>query len=141
MVRIYYWVDNFDPNSTSEAIELQALARRDLPGDDFRHHSSLLERANATYFEQLKGFSFNETALFNDSFDDLAINYVDAVENFSISTFYYTLGAYMGVGKSVECSFHINEVLKVTDEWEKLGSTAATTLMALLPTFLAFGNL
>ncbi|EON68449.1 hypothetical protein W97_07659 [Coniosporium apollinis CBS 100218] len=137
----YYWVDNFDPNSTFEATELQALARRDLPGDDFRHHSSLLEQANATYFEQLKGFSFNETALFNDSFDDLAINYVDAVENFSISTFYYTLGAYMGVGKSVECSSHINEVLTVTDEWEKLGSSAATTLMALLPTFLAFGNL
>ncbi|KAJ9636232.1 hypothetical protein H2199_007907 [Coniosporium tulheliwenetii] len=137
----YYWADNFDPNSTSEAIELQALAQRDLPGDDFQHHSSLLEQANATYFEQLKGFSFNETALFNDSFDDLAINYVDAVDNFSISTFYYTLGAYMGVGKSVDCSSHINEVLTVTDEWEKLGSSAATTLMALLPTFLAFGNL
>ncbi|KAF2198661.1 hypothetical protein GQ43DRAFT_148828 [Delitschia confertaspora ATCC 74209] len=47
----------------------------------------------------------------------------------------------MGMGKSVPCSEYINEVINSKDEWEKMGSQAATTLMTLLPTFLAFGNL
>jgi len=72
---------------------------------------------------------------------DIVASYFDAIVNLSSRTQYYMHGAYLGVGRSSKCSDHINDVLSNKDEWEKMGSSAATTLMALLPTFLAFGNL
>lgn len=86
----------------------------------------------------------NESAIslfMNQTFFDLYSEYVQAVYNTSVLTQFYNFGALMGIGWTVECSDAINTVLESKDEWAKAGSAAATTLMALLPTFLAFGNL
>jgi hypothetical protein len=57
------------------------------------------------------------------------------------ATFYHVHGAYIGVGRNSKCAEQINQVLSDKDEWAKMGSGIATTLMTLLPTFLAFGHL
>lgn len=67
--------------------------------------------------------------------------YYDATLNATIQTFYHVYGPYMGLGMNTACSEYINEVLSDKDEWAKMSSSAATTMMALLPTFLAFGHL
>lgn len=62
------------------------------------------------------------------------------IQDFIHYTTIYLYGSYMGVGSTVECSAYINEVLSNKDPWANAGSAAATTLTALLPTLLSFGN-
>lgn len=49
--------------------------------------------------------------------------------------------SYMGVGWDVKCWGNINAALDLATEWDKAASSAATTLMALIPVLLTFGNL
>ncbi|RDW63316.1 hypothetical protein BP6252_10861 [Coleophoma cylindrospora] len=84
----------------------------------------------------------NSTAIYMDDwFWDLGYEYLLAVYNATVLTQVFNQAALMGVGKTVSCSENINIVLSTKNEWAKAGSSAATTLMALLPTFLAFGSL
>jgi hypothetical protein len=89
----------------------------------------------------LEESGLDRTDLWYDEYVDLSSTYLDAIWNTSAILDYYWVAAYMGIGRSVKCSHQINEILAETDEWENAGASAATILMALLPTFLAFGNL
>lgn len=51
------------------------------------------------------------------------------------------IGAYIGVGWHPSCMKNINQVLEDASEWDKAGANVATTLMALIPTLLTFGNI
>lgn len=55
--------------------------------------------------------------------------------------YFRIVGAYMGVGWRPSCMDNINKVLEDASEWDKAGASAATTLMALIPALLTFGNL
>ena len=72
---------------------------------------------------------------------DLTFFYWSSLAYYWMSIEYWSWGFIYGVGRTVECSKRVDDIIKTKSEWEKLGSGAATTLMALVPTFLAFGNL
>ena len=72
---------------------------------------------------------------------DYTSYYLDVIYNLILATHYYRLGAFAGVGWPVFCSEQVDNVLENLSEWDKAGSNAVITLMALLPFFLAFGNL
>ncbi|OJD34001.1 uncharacterized protein BKCO1_2600036 [Diplodia corticola] len=57
------------------------------------------------------------------------------------STHWKVTASYMGVGWNVRCWGDINAALNMATEWDKAASSAATTLMALIPVLLTFGNL
>ncbi|KKY25218.1 hypothetical protein UCDDS831_g02125 [Diplodia seriata] len=57
------------------------------------------------------------------------------------STSWKITASYMGVGWNVKCWGDINTALNMATEWDKAASSAATTLMALIPVLLTFGNL
>lgn len=50
-------------------------------------------------------------------------------------------GSLVGVGRHSTCTYLVDTVIGDKREWEKAGGSSATSLMALLPTFLAFGSL
>jgi hypothetical protein len=104
-------------------------------------HKNLLLMANNSLNSMLEESGLDRTDLWYDEYVDLSSTYLDAIWNTSAILDYYWVAAYMGIGRSVKCSHQINEILAETDEWENAGASAATVLMALLPTFLAFGNL
>ena len=102
---------------------------------------SVLDRANGSYQKTLADWKRNATNLYLQEGTDLSDKFMaEALERYFFLD-YAALAAWAGVGRSVECADRISSVLKDMDEWEKAGMQAATTLMALLPTFLAFGNL
>jgi hypothetical protein len=51
------------------------------------------------------------------------------------------IGSYLGVGFNVDCRNYISAVLDNADQFDTAGWQAATTLMALIPVLLTFGNL
>ena len=146
----YY--DSFDENQPIEveAPYVDQLAKTALSPDYEEHAQRLRNDANNSMEAVIKDALRMTEARGNrtwaeqyvlDNDDDFVWYYLDAINNMSTSVFYYKLGAYMGVGQTVTCSSFIDDVLSNKDEWSKAGSSAATTLMALVPTFLAFGNL
>lgn len=128
--------DEDTPPVEAQSDNITAIARSNLFTKYFKYNEVLLnaskEIANSS-FEQDKELGFPNP--------DVTFYYLDAIANMTQQTYYYTLGAYIGVGVNSVCAEQINQVLADKDEWAKMGSGAASTLMALLPTFLAFGNL
>lgn len=79
--------------------------------------------------------------MWGSNLTDLADQVLYRIEDEYEYLYYKSLASYAGVGSPVRCSPQIERMLTGMSEWEKTGMAAATTLMALLPTFLAFGNL
>jgi hypothetical protein len=140
-----YWISNRDtvldeplPNDVEEE------KLRQFAGDtqvDVEEFSTVLGRAKASYDEALLSWNNDSRDLWQDNQTDLSDKFLDeAFEEFK-NLEHERLAAWAGVGSSVDCAEHINRILQDMDEWEKAGMAAATTLMALLPTFLAFGSL
>lgn len=101
----------------------------------------LLERAKESYDATLANFGNDSIRLWEHNKTDLSEYFLNEIdEEFKLIHHQYLM-AWAGVGSEVDCSEHINNMLDQMDEWEKAGMAAASTLMALLPTFLAFGNL
>jgi hypothetical protein len=138
-----YWLGNEDPQPiANETAALNEFAKECLIiPENSGYHSWALANANQSLSENLAFFDNNETQLWNDSFTDLSSLYLWTLDNGTEWLPFRLVDAYMGVGRTVECSDIINTLLAGAGEWEKAGSAAATTLMALIPTFLAFGNL
>lgn len=146
----YY--DNFDKNQPTEveAAYVDKLAQIRLAPDYKEHAQRLHNDANSSLETMTQDAlsiavppgnrTWAEHYVLENK-EDFVWHYLHAINNMSISIHYYKIGAYMGVGQTVKCSSHIDDVLSNKDEWSKAGSSAATTLMALVPTFLAFGNL
>lgn len=116
---------------------ITAIAQSNLSAEYFKYNEVLLsaskEAANSSFEQDKKNYG--------NPYPDVTFNYLYAIANMSYQTYYYIHGAYIGIGMNSACAEQINQVLADKDEWAKMGSGAATTLMALLPTFLAFGNL
>jgi hypothetical protein len=146
----YY--DNFDDNQPIEVAApiIDKLAKTYL-GPEYKEKADLLhEKANSS----LKAMTDEalsiavppgnktwavEYVLANQH--DYVYHYLQAINDMLATIHFYKVGAYMGVGQTVSCSSYVDDVLSNKDEWAKAGSSAATTLMALVPSFLAFGNL
>ncbi len=141
-----YWFSDPDYITVDEAYpEIEALAFKYLPSEQ-NYSQLLMINANNSWKNAIQNAQANRGNQTLDQWlankeEDFTSCYLDEVYNLTQATFFYILGAYMGMGKSVDCSDFINTVLEDASEWKKAGSNAATTLMALLPTFLAFGNL
>jgi hypothetical protein len=138
-----YWLGNDDPLPiANETAALDGFAKECLTiPENSGYHEWALANANQNLTGELAQFNNNETQLWNDSFTDLSAAYLDTLFNGTDWLPFRVVSAYMGVGRNVECSDIINTLLEGAEEWEKAGAAAATTLMALIPTFLAFGNL
>ncbi len=61
--------------------------------------------------------------------------------NQATSAYYGIIGDYLGVGFNVKCRDHISQTINNADQFDTAGWQAATTLMALIPVLLTFGNL
>lgn len=101
----------------------------------------LLERARKSYDTQLATYGNDSQRLWKEKKSDLSAKFLDEIEGEFMNLHHQQLAAFAGVGSKLDCSLHIGAMLDQMTEWEKSGMAAATTLMALLPTFLAFGNL
>ncbi|KAK2762617.1 hypothetical protein FQN54_000790 [Arachnomyces sp. PD_36] len=142
------WLDVYDywntyryentPTESEQSTELEKRANALLNNEVYENYSQVLLNASREYASEWTDEKWQETGY---PHPDLVEGYLGAIYNMTTQTFYYIQGAYLGVGKSSGCAKQIDEVLSNKSEWEKMGSSAATTLMALLPTFLAFGNL
>ncbi|KAF2739839.1 hypothetical protein EJ04DRAFT_604311 [Polyplosphaeria fusca] len=131
-----YYDENYTPPVEYVTARLNSVALPVL-GNGFNYSDVLLKSATDVAnknFEQDKEY-------YDATKPDIAYYYLDAVANMTEQTYYYILGAYMGAGFNSECADQINKVLEEKDEWAKMSSSAATTLMALMPIFLAFGKL
>lgn len=135
-----YWFNREDPLPEDvEAKQLQDFANNCTIAPDVGEN--LLTNASKGLHASLAQFNNDSIALWNDSFTDLSEKYLDAIEAEDNNRYYNRIASYMGVGQNVQCSRYIDDALKDAGEWEKAGAGAAATLMALVPTFLAFGNL
>ncbi|KAF2843410.1 hypothetical protein M501DRAFT_985525 [Patellaria atrata CBS 101060] len=136
---IEYWLDNELPQQDENSTLFQ-FANSCSIGE---YHNNLTENAerNLTWWLELPDYNNDFILLWNERYIDLSERYLTAVENESQNLHYEIMGSYMGIGESVSCSPHIDRILDEASEWDKAGAGAATTLMALVPTFLAFGNL
>ncbi|KAL0261567.1 hypothetical protein SLS55_002997 [Diplodia seriata] len=91
----------------------------------------------------------NDLYLSEDMLSDLVTQYLKeelqeasrAANQTADSTYWKITASYMGVGWNVKCWGDINTALNMATEWDKAASSAATTLMALIPVLLTFGNL
>lgn len=101
----------------------------------------LLERAKESYDANLASFGNDSQKLWQHNQTDLSEKFLGEIDEEFKMIHHQYLMAWAGVGSAVDCSEHINNMLDQMTEWEKAGMAAASTLMALLPTFLAFGNL
>jgi hypothetical protein len=101
----------------------------------------LLEGARERHVHELANFGNSSQRLWDYNRTDLSEQFLDEIEDEFKMVHHQRLAAYAGVGSSVDCSVHVDAMLQQMSEWEKAGMAAASTLMALLPTFLAFGNL
>ncbi|CAO2650069.1 Nn.00g013610.m01.CDS01 [Neocucurbitaria sp. VM-36] len=126
--------DSQIPSMEVQSQNLTSLAKTSLSPADFGKYNQVLLNASSDVANE----TINTEGLPNP---DVVGFYLDAIYNMTYQTYYYIHGAYIGVGQNSECAEQINQVLADKDEWAKMGSSAATTLMALLPTFLAFGHL
>lgn len=115
---------------------------RVIKGNSSRHlNESLVDMLfNNTETEMKTYFENNPETEHNGSYD-LTSFYLDSLFNYTASISYWNRNYLMGVGWTVDCSDHVDDILGNKAEWEKLGSSAASTLMALIPTILTFGNL
>jgi hypothetical protein len=126
------------PNDVEEEKLRQFARDTQVDMEDF---GTVLGRAKASYDEALLSWNNDSRGLWRSNETDLSDKFLEeAYEEFK-NLEHERLAAWAGVGSSVDCAEHINRILKDMDEWEKAGMAAATTLMALLPTFLAFGSL
>ncbi|KAF1997733.1 hypothetical protein P154DRAFT_605196 [Amniculicola lignicola CBS 123094] len=139
-----FYINNTEiENGPSDDVEEDQL--RQLATDQNISSSELevlLERARTGYNAELRDPANASTQLwFNDSRPDLSEHFlIGMAEDFDY-LYYEELSMYAGIGSHVDCSPYIDQKLKKMSEWEKAGMNAATTLMALVPTFLAFGSL
>lgn len=130
----YTYGDDETPPVEEQSRNLTAYAKEQLTEEEYNDlNERILREAtkNATATPLFEGQPHH----------DVVFSYLETIWNISSATEYFMHGAYLGVGSSSTCSEHVNDVLANADEWAKMGGSAATTLMALLPTFLAFGNL
>jgi hypothetical protein len=136
-----YWY-NLDTPGPNETADISAIAAGciSLP-ENQGYNNWAIANATAEYNKELQAFHGNQTAYWDWDYTDFSWVYLMAVYNSSLSVPYEIIGAFMGVGKTVKCANQINTVLAGVGQWEQAGSAAATTLMALIPSFLAFGNL
>jgi hypothetical protein len=149
---VHDYYDNFDENQPTEveAPLVDKLAQTYLTPDYKEHAERLRNDANNSLEAMTQDAiriavppgnrTWAEQYVLENG-DDFVWHYLQAINNMTRSIHFYKIGAYMGVGQTVSCSSFVDDVLSNKDEWSKAGSSAATTLMALVPTFLAFGNL
>ncbi|KAF2472614.1 uncharacterized protein BDR25DRAFT_15889 [Lindgomyces ingoldianus] len=138
---LWYW-DSYDdptvPPESEQTGNLTQFAQSNLTRDEYNKYSAVLLNASRENAEWLSSKGMPQADF---PHPDYVSSYLDAIANMTTQTWYYIHGAYIGVGANSACAAQIDEVLSNKAEYEKMGSSAATTLMALLPTFLAFGNL
>jgi hypothetical protein len=135
-----YWQNNEQPRPDDEEED----AIRQFANDSAINHKELevlLERAKVDYDTELKAWGNDAQKLWDDNQTDLSEKFLDHIEEEFNILHTQRLAAFAGVGASVDCSVHIDSILDQMSEWEKAGMSVASTLMALLPTFLAFGSL
>lgn len=132
-----YWgnfTDETTPTEEEQVQSLTAFAKSELSPEEFNDFGGKIlnhSKENASV-----------TPLFDGQpHHDVVFSFMETVWNMSIATDYFINGAFIGVGARSDCAEAVDEVLSNASEWNKMGSSAATTMMALLPTFLAFGNL
>jgi hypothetical protein len=135
-----YWDNNTLP--LPDEVEENALRQfgRD-SGVNLTDLEILLQRAKEGYDDEVRKFDNAPLRLWEFSRTDLSEIFLDEIDKEFKELHHEQLAAYAGVGSPVDCSHHINRMLSEMSEWEKAGMAAASTLMALLPTFLAFGSL
>lgn len=140
---VEYWDSRYNdeqtPSIEEEIAQLQIFANESKVGSE--EFSTLLQKAENDYYAQLRAFNNDSSRLWREEQSDLSDKVLFGVEDEFEFLDHVWLTAYAGVGSSVDCAAHINFMLSNMTEWEKSGMAAASTLMALLPTFLAFGNL
>lgn len=135
------WWEREDLLSQNETIDvLYKLGNDSKVSDD--DMEKIIQKSKENYDTVLKETGMDPAALWNETFIDFADRFLQT----AIDELYPLLqqrkySSYGGVGANVTCKRWIDEILKDASEWDKAGMSAATTLMALLPTFLAFGNL
>lgn len=135
-----YWHNNKLPRPDDEEED----AIRQFANDSAINHKeleTLLERAKVDYDAELKKWGNDALKLWNASDTDLSEKFLEHIEEEFNILHHQRLAAFAGVGSAVDCSADIDAMLDQMSEWEKTGMAVASTLMALLPTFLAFGSL
>ena len=134
----YYLSYDAPPSDEAEVAKLTTIAAEELePEQVDTYVAKLLHSANssATLYRQENP---NDPDL---SRFDIANYFLDALESLFDDFAYWGINPLMGVGWSASCSGNVNDILATRNEWEKAGSGGATTLMALVPAILSFGNL
>jgi hypothetical protein len=66
---------------------------------------------------------------------------IQNISSLAQNAYYRIIGDYMGTGIDVSCQSYISETLNAASQFDQAGWQAATTLMALIPALLTFGNL
>lgn len=136
-----YWFSHDQP--LPDDIEIEALhkfgEKHQIDQDEVR---LLIERAKEEWDAALQAAGNDSTKLWNSTHHvDLSEKFLDEIDEEFKYLHHRKLAAFAGVGSPSDCSAHILATLDEMDEWEKSGMAASSTLMALLPTFLAFGSL
>ena len=75
------------------------------------------------------------------SFDRPFLSHLEGLQDRIQRAYYAIIGDYLGVGFQVSCKAYIEETLNNVSQFDQAGWQAATTLMALTPVLLTFGNL
>lgn len=138
-----YWLANWNntqplPEDTEETALRRFANKTKVDVEDF---GTILQQAKDGYATDLRAQNNDPQQLWEFDGTDLSEKVLDVTEEEFKFLHHERLAAYAGVGSPVDCSVHIDRMLDGMSEWEKAGMAAASTLMALLPTFLAFGNL
>ena len=136
-----YWYNEYNDSLQLQEDTAISNAREILDSSEFQWTEYLNKTALEWWQNKTCSFGFCPDDFDDPTEMDYTSYYLDVLANMTDLTYYYTLSAYSGVGWRTSCSHHVDEVLENMSEWNKAGSSAAITIMALLPTFLAFGNL
>lgn len=141
-VEEYYTSYSFNstPDATTQIQELGSIFNQSM-GEGFEDVSQLgLNLLTQAYNSANYWFEWDNSTLGVPN-EDIAWYYVNILYQLPWQTYWYIQGAFFGVGRESACAAEISNVIASKEEWEKTGSAAATTLMAIAPVFLAFGNL
>lgn len=138
LVGVGSYFDTYDDeNAPSELMQILKLT--EYQNAVFKDDAS--ERLGVDFLGQAQKAAEEEFKADAWPYPDVVFHYLDSLANLTYDTFWAVRGAYMGVGRTSTCATEVSAVIASKDEWMKAGSAAATTLMSLVPAYLAFGNL
>ena len=106
---------------------------------DLNEYGDFLFPGNTTFSDYGTSLvrNMNETK----SFDRPFLSHLEGLQDRIQRAYYAIIGDYLGVGFQVSCKAYIEETLNNVSQFDQAGWQAATTLMALTPVLLTFGNL